>query len=431
MLLIRNGFVIDPKSQTAEKLDILIHKGKIVMIGRRLFERMKKKPARTIHADGLIVAPGLVDVHVHFREPGQTHKEDIASGSRAAAAGGFTSVVLMANTKPPVDTEETLRYVLEKGRQSNIHVYTCACITKEMKGTELTDMETLAKQGAVGFTDDGVPIMDEELLIRTLEIADKLDKPISLHEENPEFIVENGINAGEIADKLGLRGSSRESEISMIERDIKIAQKSGAKVNFQHISTKEAVEMIREAKKTNPNLHAEAAPHHFSLTQETVLSKGTLAKMNPPLRTEEDRVAIVEGIKDGTIDIIATDHAPHSKEEKEKQFPDAPSGIIGLETALPLGITKLVEDGNMPIMDFLARMTCNPADLYHLNAGYLAEGGPADMVIFSETESYKMTSSFSKSENSPFFEVPLKGQVCYTICDGEIIYDSRRMQCRK
>lgn len=428
MLLIRNGFVIDPKSQTAEKLDVLIHNGRILKIGKRIWERMKRKPEKTIHADGLIVAPGLVDVHVHFRDPGLTYKEDIESGAAAAAAGGFTSVVLMANTKPPVDSEDTLRYVLEEGKKTGIHVYSCACVTKEMKGLELTDMKALSAQGAAGFTDDGVPVMEEALLRSCFDVASKLGKPISLHEENPEWIKDNGINAGDIARSMGLAGSQREAEISMVARDVKIAAESSVKLNLQHISTKESVELIREAKKTNPNLHAEAAPHHFSLTEEAVTIYGTLAKMNPPLRTEEDRKAIIEAIKDGTIDIIATDHAPHAIEEKDKPFSEAPSGIIGLETALPLGLTKLVKEEQMPLSDLLARMTCNPAELYDLNAGYLAEGGPADLVIFSEQETFTLNKSFSKSKNTPFIGVPMQGQVCYTICGGEIVFDSRRVK---
>ena len=428
MLLIRNGFVIDPKSQTAEKLDVLIHNGRILKIGKRLWERMKRKPEKTIHADGLIVAPGLVDIHVHFRDPGLTYKEDIESGASAAAAGGFTSVVMMANTKPPVDSNETLQYVLEQGKKCGIHVYSCACVTKEMKGLELTDLESLSEHGAAGFTDDGVPVMDEALLKSCFEIASKLGKPVSLHEENPEWIKENGINAGDASKKMGLFGSQREAEISMVARDIKIAAETSVKLNLQHISTKEAVELIREAKKSNSNLHAEAAPHHFSLTEEAVTAFGTLAKMNPPLRTEEDRKAVIEGIKDGTIDIIATDHAPHSKEEKDRSFADAPSGITGLETALPLGLTKLVQEEQMPLIDLLARMTCSPAELYDLNAGYLAEGGPADLVIFSEKEAFELKTSYSKSKNSPFFGVPMHGQVCYTISAGEIVFDSRRMK---
>ncbi len=427
MLLIRNGFVIDPKSQTAEKQDVLIHNGKIIKIGKRLWERLKQKPEHTIHADGLIVAPGLVDIHVHFRDPGLTYKEDIESGSAAAAAGGFTSVVLMANTKPPVDTAETLEYVMNKATKSPIRIHTCACVTKGMAGVELTSMQELSELGAVGFTDDGTPIMEEGLLKNALEMAASLKKPISLHEEDPEYIVENGINAGEVAKKMGLKGSSREAEVNMVKRDIHIANGIDAKVNLQHISTKEAVGLIRESKKTNPFLHAEATPHHFALTEEDVLQYGTNAKMNPPLRQEEDRLAIIEGIKDGTIDIIATDHAPHSKEEKEREFKEAPSGITGLETALPLGITKLVQEANMPMLDFLARMTWNPARLYGLKAGFLAEGGPADLVIFSENEVFQMRKSASKSENTPFFGVALKGKVCYTICRGEIVYDGRRM----
>lgn len=428
MILIKNGYVIDPKSRTEEIRDILIDKEnqRIVQIGKNLMDTLEKKPEKIIHADGLIVAPGLVDVHVHFRDPGFTYKEDIESGARAAAAGGFTSVVLMANTKPAVDNEETLAYVLGKGANTDIHVYSCATITKGMQGQELTEMKELFTKGAVGFTDDGVPIMDVDLVRAAMEKAKELQVPLSFHEENPAFITNNGVNAGAASRHFGIEGSPREAEIDLVKRDLELAIETGVDINIQHISTAEAVELVREAKKRSSHIHAEATPHHFSLTEEAVITYGTLAKMNPPLRTEADREAIIEGLGDGTIDLIATDHAPHSKQEKAKSITEAPSGIIGLETALSLGITNLVSKNRLTLMELLAKMTCNPADLYHLPAGELTVGGPADMVIFAEKESREIKRFESKSSNSPFVGEKLQGVVIYTICKGEIVYDNRR-----
>ena len=267
-----------------------------------------------LDAKGCIAAPGLVDVHVHFRDPGFTYKEDIESGSLAAAKGGYTSVILMANTKPVVDQEETLSYILEKAGKSPVHIYSCACVTKGMRGQELVDMDKLYKCGAVGFTDDGLPLMEADVVRRAMEQAARLNVPISFHEEDPSLIMNSGINRGKVSEQLGLGGAPREAEITMIERDLTLALETGAAIDIQHISTKEGVELVRQARKKSDRIHAEATPHHFSLTEEAVLEHGTLAKMNPPLRTEDDRQAIIEGLKDGTIDLIATDHAPHSAE---------------------------------------------------------------------------------------------------------------------
>ena len=429
ILVIKGGYVIDPASGYEGIADILVEDGKIMKIGQDIRipgesdgGAKKQEDVKVINADGKIVAPGLVDVHVHFRDPGFTYKEDIISGAKSAAKGGFTTVVLMANTKPPVDNEETLGYVLKKGMETGIHVETCANITLGMKGKELTDMDRLSRAGAVGFTDDGVPLLDAELVKMAYAAAEKIGKPLSFHEENPAFIENNGVNAGNAAKYYGIGGSDRQAEIGMVERDLALAEGTGAEISIQHISTKEAVELVREAKKTNPHIHAEATPHHFTLTEEAVIQFGTLAKMNPPLREEADRIAIIQGLHDGTIDMIATDHAPHSKEEKEKAITKAPSGIIGLETALSLGIRELVEKGYLTMAELLNCMSRRPAEFYHLNAGYLAEGGPADIVIFDSKEKWKAEKFFSKSDNSPFFGETLPGTVYYTICCGKIVY---------
>lgn len=428
MLCITNGYVIDPKSGLEGYRDILIKDDKIVEITECGNQKIQNEQTECIDAAEMIVAPGLVDVHVHFRDPGFTYKEDIESGAAAAAKGGFTTVVLMANTKPTVDNEETLAYVLQKGQTTGIHVHTCANVTKGMKGQELVDMELLSQAGAAGFTDDGIPILDEEILREALRKAARLGKPVSLHEENPARIMNNGINAGKASEYLGIGGSPREAEIDMVERDIGIAVEEEADLSIQHISTKEAVELIRQAKKKSSHIFAEATPHHFTLTQEAVIKHGTLAKMNPPLREESDRLAIIEGLRDGTIDMIATDHAPHSIEEKEKPITEAPSGIIGLETSLSLGIRELVRPGYLSLMELLRKMSTAPADFYHLDAGYIAEGGPADLVIFNQDAEWQVARNqfASKACNSPFIGEWMPGVVEYTVCGGNVVYENKR-----
>lgn len=422
VLLIENGYVIDPASGQEGNMDVLMEGKRIKKIGVNLREELGEAVAECIDATGKVVAPGLVDVHVHFREPGFTYKEDIQTGSRAAARGGVTTVVLMANTKPAVDNAETLREVLGKGKDTLIHVETCANVTFGLKGQEMTPMEELKAAGAVGFTDDGIPIMDAELVRRAMEKCAELDVPISFHEEDPGLIANNGVNRGVASEYFGIGGSPREAEYTLVERDLQIALETGASIDVQHISTKEAVEMVRQAKKKGGNIHAEACPHHFTLTEEAVIKYGTLAKMNPPLRTEEDRLAIIEGLKDGTIDMIATDHAPHSAEEKEKAITEAPSGIIGLETALPLAITELYAKGHLTLRQIFERMSYAPAKLYHLDAGYLAEGGPADIILVDVEAKQVFTEYLSKASNSPFTGWELQGVVAATICDGKVIY---------
>lgn len=416
---IRNGYIIDPHSGQEKQTDMLIENDRIVTMGN---VTEVSDADKVIDASGCIVAPGLVDVHVHFRDPGFTYKEDIMTGAAAAAKGGFTTVVLMANTKPAVDNEETLSYVLEKGKETAIHVETCTTVTKGMKGVELVDMEALKEKGAAGYTDDGIPILDAALLRAAMEEAKRLDMPLSLHEENPALITNNGINRGAASEHYGIGGSPREAEIDLVRRDLQLALETGAKVNVQHISTAEAVELVRQAKAQGGQIHAEAAPHHFTLTEEAAIQYGTLAKMNPPLRTERDRQAIIAGLQDGTIDMIATDHAPHSMEEKQKPITEAPSGIIGLETALALGITSLVRPGHLTMCQLLERMSYAPAALYGLDAGSIREGGRADVVIFAPEEAWVAGNYASKSENSPFTGQTLYGKVKYTICDGNVIF---------
>lgn len=421
MILIKGGRVIDPKNGVDAPLDLVLDGGKIVKTGTDL--AVPDTCERVIDAAGMVVAPGLIDVHVHFRDPGLTYKEDIHTGAKAAAKGGFTTVVCMANTKPVVDNAETLEYVIEEGKKTGIHVLAAATITKGMKGEELTDMEGLKQHGAAGFTDDGMPIRDARLVEAAMKEAVRLNMPLSFHEEDPAFITDNGINRGAVSGQLGIGGSPALAEDVMIARDCMLALHTGATVDIQHISSGNSVRMIKLAKELGADVMAEVTPHHFSLDETAVLKHGTLAKMNPPLRTAWDREQLIHGLADGTIDIIATDHAPHSDEEKARPLTQAPSGIIGLETALALGITNLVRPGHLTTLQLMEKMSLNPAVLYRLDKGRLDEGADADLVIFDENELWTAGDYASKSSNSPFTGEQLYGRVKYTICDGVIVYE--------
>lgn len=418
-MIIKNGTIMNPATQTTLQGDILIENGKIVKIAEILTPSEKEE---VIDAHGLIVAPGLIDTHIHFRDPGFTYKEDIHTGSLAAAHGGVTTVICMANTSPTVDSVPVLEDILHRAEKEPIRIYQAASISHSLKGETLTDMKALKSAGACGFTDDGIPLKNAAFCYKAMEEAASLDVPVSLHEEDPAFITNNGINHGAVSDKLGVYGSPAIAEESLVARDCMLALSSGAHVVIQHISSGNSVELVRMFKAQGAHLHAEATPHHFTLTDEALLEHGTLAKMNPPLRTEADRQAIIEGLKDGTIDLIATDHAPHSAEEKAKPLTEAPSGIIGLETSLSLGITSLVRPGHLTMMELLEKMTINPAKLYHLPYGTIEEGAAADFVLFNPDETWIPTEYASKSSNSPFTGKELYGKIKYTICRGKVIY---------
>lgn len=428
MILIKNGRVIDPAKGTDDVMDMVIDGGKIKAMGHY---PENGEYETVIDASGLTVGPGLIDVHVHFRDPGLTYKEDIGTGAAAAKKGGFTTVVTMANTKPPVDSEETVRYVLEEGKKTGIHVLPAACVSVGMKGQELTDMDALKAAGAVGFTDDGIPLMDQRLVRQAMLKAKELDVPLSFHEEDPVFISENGIHAGEAAKALGIQGSPALAEDALVARDCMLALHTGASVNIQHISSVNSVRMVKLAKELGADVTAEVTPHHFTLTESAVLERGAMAKMNPPLRTEKDRLGIIEGIRDGSIDMIATDHAPHSAEEKAVEpVWKAPSGIIGLETALALAVTNLVKPGHLTMVQLMEKMSLNPAKLYRFDKGSVAEGADADLVIFDENERWTVTEDdvASKSHNTPFIGAELYGRVKYTICGGRIVYEDKKTQ---
>ncbi len=407
-MLIKNGRILSPGDHREWTGDIRLRDGQIAELGDLTPEPNEK----VLEAAGLCAAPGLVDVHVHFRDPGLTYKEDLHTGSLAAAAGGFTAVVCMANTKPVLDTPELLKDFYERASREKIRIYSVAAVTKGLGGKELTDFPALLAAGACGFSDDGIPLMDEKLAASAMSLAKELDLPLSFHEEDPNFIEKSGTN----------RTAPAVAEDLLVARDCMLALHTGAKISIQHISSKSSVALVRTAKALGARVFAEATPHHFSLTEEALDEHGTLAKMNPPLRTEEDRLAIIAGLKDGTIDAIATDHAPHSKEEKEKPFFQAPSGIIGLETSLALGITNLVRPGHLSLLSLMEKMSANPAKLYKMPFGTIAPGAPGDLVLFDPEELWTPKTYLSKSSNSPFTGRPLYGKVHATICRGEIIY---------
>lgn len=419
MILIKDGRLIDPRSGIDEIRDVVVEGERVKYIGKF---HVSDEYEQVIDARSKVVAPGLVDVHVHFREPGLTYKEDIASGSAAAARGGFTTVVCMANTKPPVDNSQVLQQVLDSARCAPVRVKTVAAVSKGLGGKELTDMNELKKMGAVGFSDDGVPIVDTAFLRGAMWAVREIDAPISLHEEDPALIGKPGINDGQVSAALGLVGAPKVSESSMVARDCMLALDTGAKVHMQHLSCAESIAAVRLAKELGAKVTAEATPQHFSLTERAVLEKGTLAKLNPPLRSEGDCYAIIAGLKDGAIDVIATDHAPHSDEEKARPLTEAPSGLTGLETSLALGITNLVRKGHLSLINLIEKMTLAPARLYGFDSGYLAEGVYADIVIFDDRERWVVEDFASKANNSPFVGWTLLGKVKYTLCRGKIVY---------
>ena len=418
-MIIKNGLLIDPVKEMTYVADLRILDGKIAEIGENL---TVAEGEEVIDAAGKCVAPGLIDGHVHFRDPGLTYKEDIHTGALSSAAGGFTTVICMANTKPIVDDVETLTYVLEKGKEEKINVLQAGAVSVDFKGEELTDFEALLAAGATGLTDDGIPLCDETFVRAAMEKAKALDVVLSFHEEDPSLITNNGVNRGKASEFFGIGGSPKDAEISLVKRDCELAKEIGAKINVQHISSAEAVDLVRQAKAAGAFVYSEATPHHFTLTEEACIKHGTLAKMNPPLRTEEDRLAIIRGLQDGTIDMIATDHAPHSVEEKAKAITDAPSGIIGLETSLSLGITSLVKPGHLSLVELIKKMSLNPAMIYGLDKGTLNVGKDADLVIFDTEMCWTPENYFSKATNTPFTGMELYGVVCMTICGGEVVF---------
>ena len=419
-MIIKGGRVLDPVSKRDEVIDIKIEDGKIVKISKDIEASSDKE--EVIDAREKVVVPGLIDVHVHFRDPGQTQKEDLVTGSQAAIAGGFTSVVQMANTSPKIDSKEKIIEHYMKARDLPLKVFTVSALTKNFGDLELVDMEENFKRGAVAFTDDGIPNRNSELILEAMNRAKELDALISFHEEDPDLIGQNGINHSEVSEKLGIYGSPNIAETSFIARDVAMAIYTGAKISIQHISTGLGVDLVKFGKEMGANIYAEVTPHHIALNDSAVLEYGSLAKMNPPLRSEEDRLRIIKGIKEGTIEIIATDHAPHTAEEKSKEITKAPSGIIGLETSFSICYENLVLTEEISLMKLIELMSTNPARIYGLEGGEISQGKIADLAIIDLDSEYKIDKYKSKSSNTPFKDKTLRGEVLYTISEGILVY---------
>lgn len=420
-MIIKGGRIVDPLSRTDEVLDIRIEKGIIAEIEKSIDE--KKYPnEEIINASGKVLVPGLIDVHVHFRDPGQTYKEDLKTGSQAAIAGGFTTVVQMANTSPRIDNKEKIIEHYKKARDLPLKVFTVSALTKNFEDLELVDMEENFISGAIAFTDDGIPNRNSKLILDAMNRAKKLGAIISFHEEDPNLISQNGINHSEVSEKLNIYGSPTIAETSFIARDVAMAIYTGAKISIQHLSTGLGVDLVKFGKSMGANIFAEVTPHHIALNDGAILEYGSLAKMNPPLRSEEDRLRIIRGIKEGTIEIIATDHAPHSSEEKEKELTKAPSGIIGLETSFSICYENLVLSKEISLMKLIELMSTNPAKIYGLEGGEIAVNKLADLTIIDLEKEYKIEKFKSKSSNSPFTNKNLKGEILYTISEGKVVY---------
>ena len=426
-MLIRNGHVVDPANNVNEIGDILIVDGKIAHVGAPVDSNITQETNKVIDASDLTVTPGLIDIHVHLREPGYEHKETIATGTAAAAAGGFTTVVCMANTSPVIDTPEKIRNIYEianrklgKEISTKANVYPVSSITKALAGEELTDIRGMLNAGAVGISDDGVTAMNSSLMRDALTLSAELDFPVMVHCEEHNLNVDAVMNLGETSRKLKLIGSSNAAEDIIVARDILLAEMTGGHIHILHVSTEGAVDLVRWGKQRGVKVTAEACPHHWILTDEEVEKQGTNAKMHPPLRTERDVNAVLEGLRDGTIDAIATDHAPHTPDEKALGMVDAPNGIIGLETCLPLVMTYLVETGILSLKDAVAKLTHIPADIVGIDRGRLSVGAVADVTIINTQKTAKVNidTSRSKSRNSPFNDWQLKGFPVKTIREG-------------
>ncbi|MBW7895018.1 MAG: dihydroorotase [Opitutaceae bacterium] len=425
-LWIKNARVIDPAAKRDAVGDIFVKNGRIAAS----LSATDKKRAKVIDATGRVACPGLVDVHVHFREPGQTHKETIATGTRAAAAGGFTTVVCMPNTTPPASTPGTIQFIQDAiERDAVVHVYPTGCITVDMKGEALAPIGSLKRAGVVAITDDGDCVQSNELMRRACEYAGMFDLPIMDHCQDHSMTQGAVMNEGVVSTRLGLRGWPNAAEDIIVSRNVILSTYTGAHIHMQHISSKNAVEILRRAKARGIRVTAEATPHHLALTDAALGTYDPNFKMNPPLRTEEDRQALITGIKDGTIDIVATDHAPHTNYEKDKEFDFAPNGILGLETALPVTLGVLLREARLKLPRIIDLMTRRPAELFKLPAGTLADGACADICLFDPDESwtYDTNAGFSKSANSPWHGQELKGRVKTTIVAGRVVYDGRRM----
>ena len=420
-ILLKNGNVIDYKNKLDDIYDILIENDKISKIAKNIKENVDQE----IDCTNLKIIPGMIDMHCHLREPGFEHKETIETGSKSAVAGGFTTICPMPNTKPTPDNIETLEKIIKEAKRVNLcNVLPYASVTKGEKGEELVDFEKLKKAGAIAFSDDGMPVTNSRIMREAMIEADKLNTFVSSHCE--ELSVSAGaIHTGKVAKKLGVQGVLPEAEEIMAAREIVISETNDVRAHICHISTRTTRNLVRDAKKRGVKITCETCPHYFTFTVDEVLKSGTNAKMNPPLREEKDRQAIIEGLKDGTIDCIITDHAPHSEEEKSKELSKAPNGIIGFETALSAEIMNLINPGHLSYLELVKLTSYNPAKLLKIDRGEIGIGKIADITIFDPNEEYVYTKEMivSKSKNSPFIGKKLKGKVKYTIVSGRIVYE--------
>lgn len=432
--LLRGGRVIDPSQNLDQVTDVLLEDGKIVALGKDAgATALTGTEATVLDASGLVVAPGLVDMHVHFREPGQEYKEDIESGSRAAVAGGFTTVACMPNTSPPLDNEALIAQVINRGREVGLcRVLPIAAITRGIQGTEITEMMLLREAGAVGFSDDGRPVENARVLRRAFEYAKLTGCPIIAHCEEVALSAGGHMHEGAASTRLGIKGIPSASEDIAVAREIRLAEIAGSRLHVCHVSSARSVELVREAKRRGVQVTCEATPHHFTLTEDICEGFDANAKMNPPVRSAADRAALVAGLADGTIDVIATDHAPHAEREKLVEFDRAPFGIIGLETSLALAITTLVEPGRVSLPQVIRLMSTAPAAILGLDSGSLAKGCRADVVVFDPALLWTMTRSDvkSKSSNTPFLGTKLKGRVLATFHDGRLVFERPELQSR-
>ena len=424
-LLIKNGRLVFPVTGTVVLQDVLVENGVISLMERGLD---LEGCDRVIDASGLMVAPGLVDMHVHLRDPGLTYKEDILTGCAAAARGGVTAMACMANTSPAVDCPEQVEYVLNRARQGcGVEVYPIAAVSKGLRGEEPTDAEALKDAGAVALSDDGNNVDNANLMRDVLIRARGLDLPVLCHCEDTTMVAGRAVNEGSVSRQLWLEGRPAIAEEIMVMRDAMLAEETGAHVHICHVSTAKSVDIIRRMKKRGVHLTCETCPQYFTLTEDEVLTQGAMARVNPPLRTRNDVAGIVAGLRDGTIDVIATDHAPHSAEEKARSLTRAPSGMIGLETSLAIALTQLYHTRRMDLPAIIKRMSTTPADILRLSRGRMSLGAQADLVLFDPDEEWTVDPEqfASKARNTPFAGRKVKGRVKYTIVKGQVIYQDK------
>ncbi len=425
-IVLEGGRVIDPSQGIDEVMDVLLADGVIARLGGEL---AASDDADVRDVSGLVVAPGLIDVHVHLREPGGEHKETIATGAWAAAVGGFTAVCAMPNTDPPIDDPATVGYVAAQGRRAGAaRVYPVGAVSVGQKGERLALVGEMVDAGAVGITDDGRPVYDSGLMRLALEYAGTFGIPVADHCEDTSLSRGGSMNEGIVATRLGITGAPAAAENVMIARDLMLAELTGGRLHIQHVSSRPGVELIRAAKARGIRVTAEGTPHHFTLTDEAVIGYRTDAKVNPPLRTADDVEAVREGIRDGTLDCIATDHAPHHYDEKEQAFEDAPFGLVGLETALALGIGELVDGGILSLAELIDRMSVAPARAFNLPGGSLRQGAPADVTVFDPSEAWVVDPAqfVSRSRNTPFAGREVIGRNRLTVVGGKVIWTAEQ-----